>query len=61
MLGVSTSAGSDSPFSSPAISPWVAATLNRPGLSSLIASATLALDMGVLVAAVLMYPFVALF
>jgi Na+-driven multidrug efflux pump len=34
-----------------AISPWVAATLNRPGLSSLIASATLALDMGVLVAA----------
>lgn len=34
-----------------AISPWMAATLNRPGLSSLIASATLAIDIGVLVAA----------
>ena len=34
-----------------AISPWMASTLNRPGLSSLIASATLALDLGVLVAA----------
>jgi O-antigen/teichoic acid export membrane protein len=33
------------------ISPWIAATLDRPGLSSLIASAALALDMGVLVAA----------
>ena len=33
-----------------AISPWIAATLDRPGLSSLIATATLAVDMGVLVA-----------
>lgn len=33
------------------ISPWIAASLDRPGLSSLIAGAALALDMGVLVAA----------
>ena len=34
-----------------AISPWIAAQLDRPGLSSLIAGVTLAVDMGVLVAA----------
>jgi hypothetical protein len=33
------------------ISPWITATLDRPGLSSLIATGTLALDMAVLVAA----------
>ena len=33
------------------IGPWITATLDRPGLSSLIATGTLALDMAVLVAA----------
>jgi len=46
-----TIAGTTAVSAGQAISPWLAATLNRPGLSSLIATATLALDMGVLVAA----------
>lgn len=48
---VITVAGTTIVSAGQAISPWIAATLDRPGLSSLIASATLALDMGVLIAA----------